>query len=59
MIVALISDTSTTDVENGPDSRHSETEDDSPLDLNENSEVTSKVENDEELLIWNVPNKKF
>ena len=51
MIVALISDTATTDVENGSDSRHRETEDDSPLDLNENSEVTSKVENDKELLI--------
>ena len=59
MIVALISDPSTTNVENGPDSHHSETEDDSPLDLNENSGVASKVENDEELLIWNVPNKKF
>ena len=51
MIIALISDQSTTDVENGPDSHHSETEDDSPLDLNENSGGTSKVQNDEELLI--------
>ena len=57
MIIALISDPITQNVENGSDGRHSETEDDSPLDLNENSGVTSKVENDEELLIWYVPNK--
>ena len=51
MIIALISDPTSQNVENGSDGRHSETEDDSPLDLNENSGVTSKVENDEELLI--------
>ena len=49
MIIALISDPTT--LENGSEGRHSENEDDSPLDLNENSGVTSKVENDEELLI--------
>ena len=51
MTNALISEPTTENVEIGSDGRHSETEDDSPLDLNENPGVTSKVENDEELLI--------
>ena len=51
MTIALISEPTTENVQTGSDGGHSETEDDSPLDLNENPGVTSKVENDEELLI--------
>ena len=57
MTIALISEPTTENVETSSNGRQNETEDDSPLDLNENPGVTSKVENDEELLIWTVPNK--
>ena len=51
MIITLISEPSTETIENDPDGNNRETEDESPLDMNENSGVTSKVENDDELLI--------
>ena len=51
MTITLISEPSTETHENDSDGANNETEDESPLDMNENSGVTSKVENDDELLI--------
>ena len=47
----LISESTTNTLENDSDGANRETEDEAPLDVNENSGVTSKIENDDELLI--------